>query len=49
VWTNACSSLKNNDFKNKNVIFNNTKTTRTLIKLRFPVGATVIEHGATAF
>jgi hypothetical protein len=49
MWTNACSSLKNNDFKNKNVIFNNTKITRTLTKLRFAVGATVTEHGATAF
>jgi hypothetical protein len=49
VWTNACSSLKNNDFKNKNVTFNNTKTTMTLIKLGFLVGATVTEHGATAF
>jgi hypothetical protein len=49
MWTNAHPSLKNNDFKNKNVTFNNTKTTMTLIKLRFLVGATVTEHGATAF
>jgi hypothetical protein len=47
VWTHACSSLKNNDLINKNVIFNNTKTTMMLIKRRLPVDATNNGHGAT--